>query len=62
MPVHSGLNFFASSNAAAAMVAAVLFKALTNTSISSTIEVGEVVLLSTELIPVFIDETLEEAK
>ena len=44
------------------MVAAVLFKALANTSMSSTIEFGEVVLLSIKLIPVFIDETLEEVK
>jgi hypothetical protein len=44
------------------MVAAVLFKALANTSMSSTIEAGEVVLLSTALIPVFIDETFEDVK
>jgi len=62
MPVHSCLNFFVPSNAVAAMVAAVLFKALENTSMSSTIEAGEVVLLSTVFIPVFIDETLEEVK
>ena len=62
MPVHSGRSFFASSSAAAAMVAAVLFKALENTSMSSTMETGEVVLLSSKFIPVFIDETLEEVK
>jgi hypothetical protein len=62
MPVHSGRNFLTSSNAAAAKVAAVLFKALANTSMSSTIEVVEMLLLSTEFIPVFIDETLEEVK
>jgi len=44
------------------MAAAVLFKVLANINMSSTIEVGEVVLLSTALIPVFIDEALENVK
>jgi hypothetical protein len=41
------------------MVAAVLFKALTNTSMSSTIEVGEVLLLSREVILPLLEEKLE---
>jgi hypothetical protein len=57
MPVHSGWNF-TSSMAAAARFTAVLFKTSTNTNMSSTIEVGEV-LLSKEVMLLLLEEKLE---
>jgi hypothetical protein len=45
--------------AAAAKFAAVLFKTSTNTNISSTIEVGEVLLLSSEVMLPLLEEKLE---
>jgi len=59
MPVHSGRNLFASSNVAAARAAAVLFIALTKTSMSSTMDVVEVALVSIVVILPLLDEKLE---
>lgn len=59
MPVHSGRNLLASSIVAAVRAAAVLFMALTNINMSSTMEVADVTFVSSVVMLVLPDEKFE---